>query len=105
VAVSSVFLAVGLVHHSTLVSERRAMDDATVRAEAYIGVHAPHTFRANMTHPNTYAIQPGHIFRTCVPSQNGRRTYCVVVNEALPLARSVTFDGYEPNRIFAQGTD
>jgi hypothetical protein len=105
VAVSSVFLAVGLAHHSTLVSDHRAMRDATVRAQAYIGVHAPPTFRANMGHPDTYAIQPGHIFRTCVPSQNGRRTYCVVVNESLPLASSVRFSGYEPNPIFAEGTD
>jgi hypothetical protein len=98
-------LGLGLIHRSSLESQQRALDDATVRAQAYIGDHAPATFRVNVGHTNTYAIEPGRIFRTCVPSRDGLRTYCVVVNVSLPLASSVTFAGYEPNRVFAQGAD
>ncbi|HEY3727082.1 MAG TPA: hypothetical protein VGL51_07905 [Solirubrobacteraceae bacterium] len=105
VLVTVALLAIGLLHRSTIESEQHALDDATVRAEAFIGDHAPATFRANVRHPDTFAIEPGRIFRTCVPSQSGRRSYCVVVDESLPMARSVTFAGYEPNRIFAEGAD
>ena len=41
--------------------------------------------------------------RACVSSPDGTRTYCVIVKDRLPLARSVSFDGYEPNSVFAEG--
>ena len=50
-------------------------------------------------------IVPGSIYRTCVPSVGGSRTYCVVVKTALPLAQSVVFAGYEPNSAFSEGTN
>jgi hypothetical protein len=103
--VTLALLGLGLLHRSSLQSAQRALVDAIVRAEAFIGDHAPATFRVNVRRTDTYAIEPGRIFRTCVPSRDGRRTYCVVVNESLPLDRSVTFAGYEPNRVFAQGAD
>jgi hypothetical protein len=43
------------------------------------------------------------MFRMCVPSAQGPRSYCVVVNTRLPLQRSVKFAGYEPNSVFAAG--
>jgi hypothetical protein len=103
--VTLAMLGLGLLHRSTLQSQQRALVDATVRAQAYIGDHAPAAFRANVRQTDTFAIQPGRIFRTCVPSQDGRRTYCVVVDESRPMARSVTFAGYESNRLFAEGAD
>jgi hypothetical protein len=103
--VTAAMLTLGLLHHPTIVADQRAMNDAIARAQAFIGDRAPATFRANLSSTNTYAIQPGSVYRTCVFSQDGRRTYCVVVKTALPLAQSVTFDGYEPNSLFSQGTN
>jgi hypothetical protein len=102
-AVAAGLLAAGLAHHPTVMSHRRAMGDAIARAQSWIGVRAPGEFRRNLAHVNTYSIEPGSIYRTCAPSDDHRRSYCVIVNTHLPLARSVSFAGYEPNSVFAQG--
>jgi hypothetical protein len=96
-------LTAGLLHRPTVVAHQRALNDALARAEAWIGDRAPAVFRANAVHMNTFTIQPGSIYRTCVVSVDGTRTYCVIVKDRLPLARSVSFGGYEPNSVFAQG--
>ena len=85
-------LTVGLLHHPTIVADRNALDDAIVRAEAYIGDRAPQQFRVNVTHTDTYTIQTGAVYRTCVPNRAGTRTYCVVVKPT-----TITFAGDEPN--------
>jgi hypothetical protein len=101
--VSAGLVVAGVLHRSTVVDEQRMLEDVTARAEAFIGARAPDAFRANAAHTSTFTIQPGAVYRTCVPSRDGRRTYCVIVKPKLPLARSVVFDGYEPNWLFAQG--
>lgn len=93
-------LTVGLIHHPAIAADRNALNDAIVRAEAYIGDRAPQQFRVNVTHTDTYTIQAGAVYRTCVPNRAGTRTYCVVVKPT-----GITFAGYEPNSIFAQGTN
>jgi hypothetical protein len=97
------FVAVGLAHHADVMSNRRAARDAIVRAQAFIGDRAPPTFRRNLQWVDMFAIEPGRIYRACVPSQDGRRTYCVIVDDRLPLQRSVRFSGYEPNAVFSEG--
>jgi hypothetical protein len=104
VAVTAALLTAGLIHHASIVANANAMRDATVRAEAWIGDRAPAQFRRHAASPDTYAIQPGSIYRTCVPSDDHTRTYCVIVKTQLPFARSVSFDGYTPNAVFSQGT-
>lgn len=104
-AVTTALLAAGLAHHSAVVADRAAMRDATVRAEAWIGDRAPPEFRRNVRLSSTFAIQPGSLYRTCVPSQRGARTYCVIVRTQLPFQQSVSFDGYEPNSVFAEGVN
>jgi hypothetical protein len=103
-AVAATFLIVGLAHRPSVIAHRRAMQDAIVRAQAFIGDRAPAEFRRNVAHVSTLAIEPGNIYRTCVPSDRTARTYCVIVKTHLPLARSVSFDGYESNAVFSQGT-
>jgi hypothetical protein len=103
--VSAGILGLGLLHHPVIMQEQRALDDAIVRAEAFIGDHAPAAFAANASHTDTFTIQPGVVYRTCVPSRDGTRTYCVIVRPKLPLSRSVIFDSYEPNSIFAAGVN
>ncbi len=104
-AVSVALLAVGLIHHPVITAQDRMLSDVTARAEAFIGDRAPATFRAEAAHTDTYTIQAGSVYRTCVPSRDGRRTYCVIVKPNLPFASSVVFAGYEPNWVFAQGTN
>ncbi|HEY1510078.1 MAG TPA: hypothetical protein VGF93_13800 [Solirubrobacteraceae bacterium] len=101
--IAAAFLAAGLLHHSTLVAHRAAMDDAIKRAQAYIGDRAPAEFRRNLQSVDTFVIQPGSIYRTCVPSDYRRRTYCVIVKTKLPFAQSVSFAGYEPNEVMSAG--
>ena len=101
--VTAAMLAIGLVHHATIVAQRRALDDAIVRAIAFIGDRAPAEFRANAGHTDTYTIQAGSMYRTCVPNRAGTRDYCVIVKSKLPFARSVIPDGSEPNSIFSAG--
>ncbi len=103
--VTAAILAVGLARHSAIVNRQRALDDAIVRAEAFIGDHAPATFRADATRTDTFTIEAGAVYRTCVPSQDGRRSYCVIVRPRMPLAQSVVFAGYEPNWLFAEGVN
>lgn len=104
-AVTVALLGAGLAHHATIVADQAAMRDATVRAEAWIGDRAPPEFRRNAQRTDTVAIQPGSIYRTCVRDQRGDRTYCVIVKTQLPFARSVSFDGSEPNSVFAEGVN
>lgn len=103
--VTAATLGGGLVHHSTLIADQRALRDAIVRAVAYIGDRAPRPFRQMATHTDTYTIQARALYRTCVPNRAGTRTYCVIVKSGLPLAQSVVFGGYEPNSVFAAGTN
>ncbi len=104
-AVSAVFLVIGLAHRPTIVAQRHALDDAIVRAEAFIGDRAPAQFRANMRNTDTYVINPGDLYRTCVANRAGTRSYCVIVRSKLPLDQSVVPDGSEPNSTFSAGTN
>lgn len=102
--VAATILTVGIVHHSTVVSHRNSMRDAIARAQAFIGYRAPAEFRANVEYESTVPIEPGSMYRTCVPSVNRRRMYCVIVRTHLPLAQSVVPAGYEPNSsVFPRG--
>jgi hypothetical protein len=103
--VSACLAAAGLARHGAIVARQRALADAVVRAEGFIGDHAPATFRANARRTDTFTIEAGAVYRTCVPSQDGQRSYCVIVKPQLPLARSVVFAGYEPNWLFAEGVN
>jgi hypothetical protein len=100
-----VLLLAGLLHRPAIEDQRRMLDDAITRAIAYIGYRAPDAFRANVQHTDTYTIEPGWMYRTCVPNAAGTRTYCVIVNTHRPLARSVRFAGYESNTVFSRGAN
>ena len=104
VMISAVLLLAGVLHRPSITAHRDAMREATARAEAWIGYRAPSEFRRNVMRSNTFQIQPGSIYRTCVPSDIHPRTYCVVVKLNLPVQQSVRFDGYESNAVFGAGT-
>lgn len=102
--IAAALLAAGLIHRPSIQAHRRAMQEAIARAQAWIGDRAPTEFRRNISHVSTFVIEPGSIYRTCVPSATGPRTYCVVVKVHMPLQSSVSFDGYESNAVFGTGT-
>lgn len=103
--ITAIVLGAGLAHHPALTDEQHTLREAILRAEAFIGDRAPAPFRAMADHTDTYTIQAGQIYRTCVPDRALTRTYCVIVKPRLPLTESVVFAGYEPNAFFADGTN
>jgi hypothetical protein len=102
-AVSAILLTAGLAHRPAIQARQRDSGDAIARAQAWIGDRAPDEFRRNLQFVSLLAIQPGTIYRACVPSIDRKRSYCVIVNRNLPFQRSVTFSGYEPNSVLAAG--
>jgi hypothetical protein len=102
VAITLAILGAGLNHRASVNASRQAMQEATARAQAWIGDHAPPAFRRHIEHVDVLPIQSGAVYRACVPGTHAR-TYCVVVNLRRPWRRSVRFAGYEPNASFGQG--
>lgn len=100
--VTAGFVVFGVMHHSTVVANRAALHDAVERAAAYIGARAPAEFRAQASHTDTYTIQAGVVYRTCVYNRAGTRDWCVVVNEH---QRTVKPAGSEPNALLSLGTN
>jgi hypothetical protein len=103
--ITLIMLGAGLAHHATLTGEQHTLREALARAVAFIGDRAPAPFRRMAGHADTFTIQAGQVYRTCVPNLAGTQTYCVIVRPRLPLQSSVTFDGYEPNSVFAEGVN
>jgi len=101
--VTAGFVGIGLAKRSTITHDSTTMHDAVVRAAAYIGDHAPAAFAARADHLDALVIQEGSIYRVCVDNAAETRYYCVVVREGLPLDRSVTPAGSEPNASLARG--
>jgi hypothetical protein len=101
--VSAILLTAGLVHRPVIQARQRATADAIARAQAWIGDRAPDEFRRNLQFVSLLAIEPGTIYRACVPSVRGDRSYCVIVNRSLPFQSSVKFSGYEPNSVLDAG--
>jgi hypothetical protein len=103
--ITAAILLVGIVHRHTVLANVRSMQDATARAQAWIGDRAPAPFRRNLASVTIFTIEAGSIYRACVPDAQRTRTYCVIVNTRLPFGNSVKFDGYEPNSLFAVGVN
>lgn len=103
VIVSLGLVLAGFAHHPTITAHRQARRDAIVRAQAFIGDRAPEPYRHNLEFVDVYAIEPGRMYRICVPSGHDGRFYCVVVDSGQPFPSSVKFAGYESNAVFAQG--
>ncbi len=102
---TATLVTVGLVHRPAIQASHRAMQDAIVRAQAYIGDRAPDDFRRNLQFVSLLSIQGGTIYRACVPNVENTKNYCVIVDRSKPFEQSVRFSGYEPNATLASGTD
>lgn len=102
--ISAALLVAGLAHRPTVLANRNARGEAIKRAQAWIGARAPDEFRRNVQFVSTFAIEAGSMYRVCVLSATGPRTYCVVVKTKMPFGSGVRFDGYESNAEFSAGT-
>jgi len=104
-AVTLALLAGGLAHQHVVSSDGAALQDATARAESYIGTHAPAGYQRDLRRLNVYQLQGVVIYRICAADPAQARQYCVIVNEGQPFARSVHYAGAEPNWLVAEGTN
>jgi hypothetical protein len=102
VGVSGFLLAAGLINHHDITRDRAARLDASERAEAWIGDHAPAEFQANIREMDTDPIQPPQVYRSCVANAAGTRYYCVVVDRSKPFGAGVKFAGHESNMMLEQ---
>jgi 4-amino-4-deoxy-L-arabinose transferase-like glycosyltransferase len=98
---AAVLLAAGLHHRPAIVRDRAALADAHARGVAWIGAHAPAEFRRHVALADTIAIDPGRVYRTCVPSPGSDRAWCAVV----PRNGPIRFGGGEPNALFQAGRE
>ena len=105
IAVTAVLLSAGLIHRHVIASDLNDLNDATTRAEVYIGAHAPAQFRKHLDRLSTYEVQPPEIYRTCAAADAAADPpyYCVVVNRQRPFGKGVTYDGSESNIQLSQG--
>ena len=103
-AVTLALLAGGIVHQHVITSDNFAFQDATARAQAYIGDHAPQAFQTGLRRLDTVEVQAPDIYRTCASDVTQRYYYCVVVNRSQPYTRSVHYSGAESNELLAQAT-
>ena len=102
-AITGALLAAGLSHHQTVRADRAALQDATARAEAFIGAHAPAAFQRNLRTLDTYPLQIPVLYRVCATGSAAARYYCVVVDRSKPFGASVRYAGSEPNWVLGQG--
>jgi hypothetical protein len=103
-AVTIGMLAVGLAHRDVIKADLAALQDASARAEAYIGEHAPAEFQRDLLHLDTYEVLPPEVYRSCAANPMRTRFYCVVVKRYLPFGKSVHYNGSEPNAVLSRGT-
>ena len=103
-AVTLALLAGGLIHHQVVSSDHAALEEATARAEAYIGAHAPPAYQRDLHRLNVYEMQGTVIYRFCASAAAQTRDYCVIVNDKQPFGRSVHYSGAESNELLSEGT-
>jgi hypothetical protein len=103
IVVAAVILSAGLIHRPAVEASRRAVQDAIARAQAWIGDRAPDQFRRDLQFVNLLEIQPGTIYRACVPNEANTKSFCVIVDRSRPFEQSVKFSGYEPNSVLGAG--
>jgi hypothetical protein len=94
-------LVAGIVHHGDIARERRAADRAIALAREFAAQAAPPAARKNLLAADTLRIDPGRVYRTCLPMGTDR-SWCVVVHVDQDPPR-IVFAGHEPNAMLGAG--
>jgi len=100
-------LTAGLLHRADLDREHAAAREALTRGRAWIGAQeaAGRFARAHTEWADVYAIEPGAVYRVCVPrSAAWRAAYCAAVDVTRPWPGGVRYAGAETNQHLAAGT-
>ena len=98
--VALALVVIGVVHHPVVAARARAFVRQAATARAFVLAHAPDRFRANVDHMDTW-IQGPHLFRTCTPGPQRRRSFCVFVDTGHdPPAVALDTD-QSPNSVLA----
>jgi hypothetical protein len=100
-ALTAAILVAGIVHHGDIVRERRAADRAIALARDFAAQAAPPAARKNLLAADTLRIDPGRVYRTCLPMGTDR-SWCVVVHVDQDPPR-IVFAGHEPNALLGAG--
>jgi hypothetical protein len=100
VAVAVVLLAVGVAHHPAVQARARAFDLQAETARAFMLDRAPARFRANVGRMDTWK-QGSHLYRTCVPGPDARRSFCVFVDTAHHPPVVIADRDQSPNSVLA----
>jgi hypothetical protein len=95
VGLTVAFAVIGLAHHGAVVRERRAAQRAMAIARDFTARAAPPAVQRSLAAADTLRIDPGRVYRSCVP-EAADRSWCVVVHLDQRPPR-VIFDGHEPN--------
>jgi hypothetical protein len=107
IAITAVILGGGLIHRPVITKDLNDLNDATARAEEYIGAHAPSQFQKDLDRLSTYEVQPPEIYRICATASNPSadpRFYCVIVNRQRPFGKGIYYNGAESNLLLAEGS-
>jgi hypothetical protein len=98
--VAVVVLAVGLAHHPAVEARARAFDLQAAIARAFVLDRAPVRFRGNVGRMDT-GKQGSHLYRTCVPGPDARRSFCVFVDTGHDPPVVIADRDQSPNSVLA----
>jgi len=96
-------LAVGLAHHPAVEARARAFDLQAAIARAFALDRAPVRFRGNVGRMDTWKQGP-HLYRTCVPGPDARRSFCMFVDTGHDPPVVIADRDQSPNSVLA-GSD
>jgi hypothetical protein len=94
--VASFFLLGGLVHHRSVAAESRAANRALLMVREQVAHAAPAIVKRNVTQADTIRVDPGRVYRSCIPTNTPDRPWCLVAHLDTSPPR-VVFSGREPN--------
>jgi hypothetical protein len=89
------FAVAGLVHHGAVAREHRAAERAAGLARRFVSQAAPPAVQREVAAADTIRVDPGRVYRSCVP-ETADRAWCVVVHLDADPPR-IVYDGHEPN--------
>jgi|SRR5579884_2892854 len=95
--VTAALAAAGVAHHSAIVRERRAATRALGVMRAWVEARAPAAVRRNVEQADTIRVDPGRVYRSCIPA--GAAPYCVLVRLDASPPRVIP-SGHEPNAMW-----
>ncbi|MDO8186992.1 hypothetical protein Q5424_20470 [Conexibacter sp. JD483] len=99
-------LSAGLLHRGDRNAEHAAAREALTRGRAWIGAQqeAGPFARAHTGYADVYAIEPGAVYRVCVPlTSEYRAAYCAAVDVEQPWPAGIRYAGAETNQHLAAG--